>query len=97
MGDKIRRLTGEELAELLKLREGTTIDEHGRLNSLDEIWHPVGSVIEYTNMAYDEAVTIGGQFGILISEIERMRRNEAVYLRRIAQLEKAIEEAVDYE
>jgi hypothetical protein len=35
----------------------------------DEIWAPVKSVIDYCNLQYDEAVTLGGQFGKLKSII----------------------------
>lgn len=35
----------------------------------NEIWKPVDSVINYCKLEYDEAVTIGGQFGKLKSII----------------------------
>ncbi|GAB3797283.1 hypothetical protein [Virgibacillus kimchii] len=48
----------------------------------DEIWKPVSNVIANTRMDYAEAVTIGGQFGELISEIKRLRK-------RVKELEYA--------
>lgn len=39
----------------------------------EEIWKPVANVIEYCRLEYDEAVTIGGQFGKLKSEIQRLQ------------------------
>lgn len=45
----------------------------------EEIWKPVKSVMEYLQMEYDEAVTIGGQFGKLKSEIKRLEKELQVY------------------
>jgi uncharacterized protein (UPF0335 family) len=38
----------------------------------DKVWRPVKSVIKYRHLDYDEAVTIGGQFGMLKEEIIRL-------------------------
>lgn len=39
----------------------------------NEVWEPVRRVIEHAGLEYAEAVTIGGQFGKLVVEIERLQ------------------------
>lgn len=53
------------------------IDAHGRKYSIDEIWRPIGRIIEVKRLGYDEVVTLGSQFGILTVEIERLRKTVA--------------------
>lgn len=45
----------------------------------DKMWAPVASVIKHQNMNYDEAVTIGSQFGKLQVEIERLEQKNQRY------------------
>ena len=57
----------------------------------EEIWKPVKSVIEYYRMDYGEAVTIGGQFGVLKREIKLLQQQNKRYRERVAQLINYIE------
>lgn len=45
----------------------------------DKVWAPIAKVIEYQNMDYDEAVTIGGQFGKLQAEIDKLEKENEQY------------------
>src|SRR5690625_1021149 len=53
----------------------------------EEIWKPIKSVIEYQRMDYGEAVTIGGQFGILKKEIKSLQQQNKRYRERIEEIE----------
>lgn len=44
------------------------------MTNYNEIWKPVASVIRHLSMEYDEAVTLGGQFGQLMAIIEMKDR-----------------------
>lgn len=72
---EIERLRSEVANGLLaeRIESDVKIAVHGREYDLDEIWRPVRRVIERFSMEYDEAVTLGGQIGMLTSEIERLR------------------------
>lgn len=52
----------------------------------DEVWKPVEKVIEYQRMDYEEAVTIGGQFGVLKKEIERLEKQNNLYLEALVSV-----------
>jgi hypothetical protein len=41
------------------------------MGKYDKYWKPVASVIKHTNMDYDDAVTLGSQFGQLMAILEK--------------------------
>src|SRR5690625_3751325 len=74
--------------------------------NFEEVWRPINSVIEYYRMDYDETVTIGGQFGILKTEIKKLqqqnKRNQQALInqekssdREIERLRKRVQELED--
>src|SRR5690625_1044544 len=74
--------------------------------NFEEVWRPINSVIEYYRMDYDETVTIGGQFGILKTEIKKLQQqnkhNQQALInqerssdREIGRLRKRVQELED--
>lgn len=67
---RFEQISGElDLRETYQDKNSTENKQH--ISDLEEIWKPVSSVIKHLNMDYDEAITIGSQFGKLMSIIEK--------------------------
>src|SRR5699024_5983713 len=47
--------------------------------NFDEVWKPIKSVIDHCSLDYAEAVTLGGQFGEMKSEIKRLQQQNKRY------------------
>jgi len=62
------------------------------MEKLEDTWSPVASVIKHTNMDYDEAVTIGGQFGKLMVIIERKDKEIENLQEQVESLKKLLED-----
>jgi len=61
------------------------------MEDLQDIWQPVASVIKHTNMDYGEAVTIGGQFGKLMSIVEMKNKEIEILKKQVESLKKLTE------
>lgn len=57
----------------------------------EKIWAPVKSVIEYKQMGDHEALTLGGQFGKLKTEIKRLQKEVDRYERVIEEVRSHME------